>query len=206
MSDPQSPENGSWAPRLPPPVIALAGWLMPGAGYWLIGQRARGIIVGSAIIVLYLSGLLVAGVRVIEVPGYDSQSGHQIRVSRGRIIRPSERFAYESAEWILTHGGLVSEIADKPWFVGQVLAGPIAVVSAAASVQAAQHAYQQVQQAPDQPPLSTRPHAPLEAVGVLYTAVAGMLNLLVIIDSTYRAGQRAAGQQTQTRLRVAGGQ
>ncbi|WP_428940749.1 DUF6677 family protein [Fontivita pretiosa] len=206
MSDPQPPDNDSWYAKLPPPVIALAGWLMPGAGYWLIGQRARGIIVGASIIVLYLSGLLVAGVRVIEVPGYDSQSGHQIRVSRGRIVRPSERFAYESAGWILTHGGLISEIANKPWFVGQVLAGPIAVVSAVASVQAAQQAYEQVQQAPDQPPLSTRPHAPLEAVGVLYTAVAGMLNLLVIIDSTYRAGQRAAGQQTQTRLRVAGGQ
>jgi hypothetical protein len=32
-------------------------------------------------------------------------------------------------------------------------------------------------------------HARLAEIGTLYTAVAGMLNLLAIIDSSYRASQ-----------------
>src|SRR4051812_28696104 len=58
--------------RPPPPLVALAGWLIPGAGYWLIGERARAKTVFAGIALLYVLGLLVAGVRVIEVPGYDS--------------------------------------------------------------------------------------------------------------------------------------
>ena len=30
------------AASMPPPVVALAGWLVPGAGYWLIGQVFNG--------------------------------------------------------------------------------------------------------------------------------------------------------------------
>ena len=28
----------------PPPLVALAGWFVPGAGYVMIGQRARGVV------------------------------------------------------------------------------------------------------------------------------------------------------------------
>ncbi|HVT87571.1 MAG TPA: DUF6677 family protein [Tepidisphaeraceae bacterium] len=162
--------------RLPPPLVALAGWLIPGAGYWAIGEFARGTVVCAAIIVLYLSGLLVAGVRVIEVPGYDSQTGQQVLMINGQRLQARDR-TYPNAGWALTSGGFVSELTAKPWFVGQILAGPVSLVSAAASIQLAL--------SNDAP----RPHAPLETVGTLYTAIAGMLNLLVIIDAVHRAGQ-----------------
>ena len=162
--------------RLPSPVVALAGWLMPGAGYWLIGQRARGTVVCVTIIVLYLLGLLIAGARVIDVPGYD-RSGNEVRLIEGRLASPNDTRSYPVAGWALTSGGFVSEITSKPWFVGQVLIGPICLASAAISVDLAQRG-------PDYP----RPHAPLDNVGTLYTAIAGMLNLMVIIDAAYRAG------------------
>src|SRR3954451_3974220 len=62
------------------PLVAITSWVLPGAGYFLIGQRARGVTVGVTIIVLFLLGLLIAGVRVMEVPGYDS-SGRPITVT-----------------------------------------------------------------------------------------------------------------------------
>lgn len=134
------------------------------------------MIVCAGVITLYLLGLLVAGIRVIEVPGY-ATDGTQIRLIRGQIIRPSDSQQYPNAGWIITSGGFVSEIASKPWFVAQILAGPLSLGSAALSVFLAQ-------QGPDFP----RPHAPMETVGTLYTAIAGMLNLMVLIDSAYRAG------------------
>jgi hypothetical protein len=113
---------------MPPPVVALAGWLLPGSGYWLLGQWARGSIVFAAILTLYLLGLLVAGVRVIEVPGYDAH-GNEIQV-RG--------------QWIITHGGLMSEVSSKPWFVCQILTGPVCLASAILTMRRRRH--------PDAPP------------------------------------------------------
>ena len=56
--------------NVPVPVVAIASWLVPGAGYWLMGQRARGFVVGATIMALFIGGLLVGGVKVLEVPGY----------------------------------------------------------------------------------------------------------------------------------------
>src|SRR5215213_9083568 len=64
------------AGRMPsPPVVALAAWALPGAGYWLVGERARALIVGFTIIALFVAGLLIGGVRVLQVPGYGEDGG-----------------------------------------------------------------------------------------------------------------------------------
>ena len=52
----------------PPPLVALAGWLVPGAGYWLIGQRTRAITVGVTILLLFTFGILISGIRVVQAP------------------------------------------------------------------------------------------------------------------------------------------
>ena len=69
----------------------------------------------------------------------------------------------------------------------EILAGPICLGSGAASMGLADSGYNRnLRQQVDYP----RPHVPLEGVGTLYTALAGMLNLFIIIDSTHRAGRR----------------
>jgi hypothetical protein len=160
-----------------PPLVALAGWVLPGLGHWLIGERTRGTTIGATIITLFLLGLLLSGIRVIDVPGFDD-SGAQVRldaVSR-RIERGSRE--YVNGQWALTSRGFVGEIANKPWFVPQVLAGPITLISARLSLMAASEGV-------------PRSHARLLEIGTLYTAIAGMLNLLAIIDAADRAGRGA---------------
>ena len=58
--------------------MAIAAWLIPGSGYLLLGQRGRGLGVGITIITLFLLGILVAGVRVIEVPGFEVSTGRKV--------------------------------------------------------------------------------------------------------------------------------
>lgn len=158
--------------RVPAPLVAAAGWLVPGAGYWVIGQRARGATIGMTIVVLYLLGLLISGIRVLDVPGYDSD-GIQIRINpQGR------RVSSPDGGWVLTHGGLIAEVANKPWFVPQIMAGPITLISAGFSVRAAQEG-------------APRSHARLAEIGTLYTAIAGMLNLMAIIDAAHRSAHEA---------------
>ena len=133
---------------LPPPVIGIAGWLVPGAGYFLLGDRKRGVTVGVTIIAVFILGILISGVRVVEAPN---------------IAGPGNTF---------------QRIISKPWFIGQVLNGPLGIGAAIVSDQLAQSSYKNVEA-----------KARLAEIGTLYTAVAGMLNLLTMIDASHRAAQ-----------------
>src|ERR1044072_1273098 len=78
----------------PPPLVALLGWLIPGSGYWLIGQRSRAVTIGLTILVLFVMGVLIGGIRVVEAPDMGG------------------------------NGAVTTRILQHPWFLGQVLAGP----------------------------------------------------------------------------------
>jgi hypothetical protein len=169
-----------------PPLVALAGWLVPGAGYWLIGQRARGTTVGVTVVLLFLLGLLVGGVRSLEVPGWDDR-GHMIRLnSKGFKVSPDDA-AYPRTPWVMRRSAL-SEIRAKPWSIAQMLTGPVALGGAAWSIWAAAD--------PDgaggRAARGVVSHGRVNEIGILYTAVAGMLNLLAMIDASSRAGQLEA--------------
>ena len=173
-----------------PTTIAAAGWLFPGAGYWLLGERARALSVGLTVILLFIAGLLIGGVRVLEVPGYGPH---------GRALQ---------AVWITDHGVPVEnvvedpsgqrelgwimrvhpfdEIRNKPWSIAQVMTGPLGIVGGAGSVWASERIESTGL------PRGARSHARVNEIGVLYTAIAGMLNLLAIIDASHRAAQGAA--------------
>jgi hypothetical protein len=132
----------------PTPLVALAGWLIPGAGYFLIGHRTRALVVGVSVIVLFLLGILVAGIAVVEAPNFGGG------------------------------GTVLGGILQKPWFLGQVMTGPLGLISAWIGQGVAD----------DYPAAKAR----LGEIGTLYTAVAGMLNLLAIIDASHRASVIAA--------------
>ena len=126
-----------------PSLVALAEWVVPGLGYGVLGQWARGLTIGLTIIVLFVLGLLIGGVGVVDAP-------------------------------TLAGGASVfGQIMQKPWFIGQILTGLPGVIAALCS----QHC---------SGPVST---SRVNEIGTLYTAVAGMLNLMAVIDSSYRASQ-----------------
>ena len=156
MSDADKTRN------VPAPLVALAGWIVPGAGYWLIGHRARGVTVGVTVVLLFILGLLIAGIRVVDVPGY-GDLGERVLVGRdGRRLPPGSG---APGAWALT-ARPIAEIAQKPWFVGQVLTGPISLISAYVSIDVSQPAQPggRVSRVP-------RTHARLADIGTLYTCL-----------------------------------
>src|SRR4051812_50138373 len=50
----------------PPALVAAAGWAVPGLGYWFVGQRGRGIVIGVTVVTLFVLGLLIGGGRGLE--------------------------------------------------------------------------------------------------------------------------------------------
>lgn len=141
---------------LPAPVVALAGWIVPGLGYILIGERWRGIIAGVSIIMMFMIGTLIGGVRVVDVPGYDARGSRQMI----------------SGKWSLAARPL-PELAEKPWFIPQVLVGLPTAIASYASLDIA--------------PTVQKSRARLSEIGMIYTVVAGLLNLIILIDSGHRS-------------------
>jgi hypothetical protein len=146
---------------VPPPVVALAGWVLPGAGYLLIGHRARSLTVCATILILFVLGLLIGGVRVIDPPA--------------SLDKP------------------LNAVLDKPWYIGQILAGPVTLVTSWIGAESRAADAGSLANDPEELMEAGRyywaSHARSNEIGTLYTAIAGMLNLLTIIDSAYRAGR-----------------
>lgn len=128
------------------PTAALAAWLVPGLGHYLLGQRKRGVILCVSIGLLWLGGVLIGGVSALD--------------------RQEHRY----------------------WFLGQMLVAPSVAVSyyqghlktyAGAHLPGPQNQYQPS-------------YGRANEQGVLYTALAGLLNLLAIIDVLYRDPRQLA--------------
>jgi hypothetical protein len=75
---------------------------------------------------------------------------------------------------------IVVRTLQKPWFIGQFFAGPVALAADYIGTTWGGDAGA---------PFS---HARVYEIGVLYAAVAGMLNLMAIIDSAYRSSNEGA--------------
>ena len=125
---------------VPPPIVAIVNWLLPGAGYLLLGQVARGLTIGFTIVSLFVLGILIGGIHVVDPPALSHAQGHVVRT-----------------------------ILEKPPYIGQFLTGAIGLIAGWLGQ--------------SQPPS----HSRVNDIGTLYTAIAGMLNLLATIDSAYRA-------------------
>ena len=170
--------------NVPVTLVALAGWVLPGAGYWLLGQRIRALVVGISVIALFVTGLLIGGVRLIEVPGYGDHGLPLVVSSDDRFVEADPTLPGASGPLAIRRHPM-DEIRNKPWSIAQILNGPIDLIASWGSVQASK-----VNSAGTT--AGFRSHARTNELGVLYTAVAGMLNLLAIIDSASRAGEAEA--------------
>lgn len=147
----------SWQPH-----AAVAAWLLPGLGHLILGHRQRGAVLAAGIGGLWLLGILIGGIGVIDHRDYSE--GSRVKFSL--------------------------------WFLGQMLTGP----SIAADVYdqhlkaASERAFDHLPQPQDRPrPFYVPSFGHVAEIGTLFTALAGMLNVLVIIDAAYSTRRRPSG-------------
>ena len=146
----------------PWPLIALAGWLLPGLGHAVLGEGLRGLIAGVTLLLLFTAGLLIGGIDVVD---------------RQR---------------------------DTLWFAGQAMIGPAAFVADYAHRRLDEKRDRQVdaygtehglgdhealtQMIRTGQPLAYRTSVGrVNEIGTLYCAIAGVMNLLAILDAVGRA-------------------
>ncbi|MGA1607112.1 MAG: DUF6677 family protein [Planctomycetota bacterium] len=56
--------------RAPPAAAAAAGWLVPGLGHVLAGQKSKGYLVGAAVLAVFALALVVSGGHGVDRPAY----------------------------------------------------------------------------------------------------------------------------------------
>lgn len=108
-------------------LVGVLGWWIPGAGYWIIGQRKRAVIVFVSLAFAFVSGIYIGSIAVID--------------------------------------------ARTPWYWAQFLASPIVAYLA--------HLNHSVYHLDS--------FGKPREIGEIYTGIAGMLNLLCIVNAVYIA-------------------
>lgn len=123
---------------------AIAAWILPGLGHFLLGERRRALILAISIGLLWSSGLLIGGI------------------------------------------GVCDSKARRYWFAGQALFAP------SIAVNYLQQRLRGPGKSPSHQVASNHgpSHGHMNEQGVLYTALAGLLNLLAVIDVVYRDPNR----------------
>jgi hypothetical protein len=141
--------------------------VLPGLGHWSLGQRRRAPLIAAGVLGLFVSGLLIGGIDCVD------------------------------------------RRENPVWFAGQAIVGPIAW-----GVDWAHQNHFKVRDAANALPRSPRPDEVRDAqglarpggegrlppiskslgkmneLGTLFAAVAGMLNLIVIVDAAFHTPRR----------------
>ncbi len=149
-------------------VAGLLAWILPGLGHWYLGHRVRGIILLAVISLTFWCGVAIGGVK--------------------STVDPAQ---------------------NRVWFLAQICAGGHTIVATIWSKQLSPTVYRcpLCDDLLDEKPLAGRPcpscDKPLPSaeaaertrlafwpqvdIAIVYTGIAGLLNLLVILDAIARA-------------------
>lgn len=150
------------------PVAAVLAALLPGAGHFYLGEVQRGVLIAAGVLGMFFGGLLIGGIGVVD--------------RRDNFI----------------------------WFMGQALVGPVAFGVDAAH----QSMFKVIDRGHPRParpdegrgadgeiiyggtPPYVRSLGRVNELGTLFATIAGMMNLICIIDAAFyapRARRRDAG-------------
>ena len=134
---------------------ALLAWILPGLGHASLGDRRRGLFVGGGVLGLFLAGLLVGGLDVVD------------------------------------------RREDHLWFLAQAGAGPVAWVADFANANlVASGRFGELLEAPHPDPMAPRGTmvrvsslkslAHPNEMGTLFAAMAGLMNVVAVLDALSR--------------------
>ena len=175
------------------PLAAVLGWLVPGAGHAYVGERRRGVLIAVGVLGMFVSGLLIGGIDVVDKRedfvwfigqslvgpvafGTDYVHQHHIKVRDARSGMLRSAHPYEIRH---PNTGEAVIVRDPATGASRSFVDPRTgqVRQATAS---------------DRPP-NTKSLGRVNELGTLFCTLAGMLNLIAIIDASTRRGRRSAG-------------
>ena len=96
------------APVRPPFLTALAAWLVPGLGHFLLGRRGRGAVIFATVLLTFLTGILMRG--SMFAPG-----GNAFEVNGAGTLNATSQ--------VSGGGDVLSRLIQYGGFIGDAAAG-----------------------------------------------------------------------------------
>lgn len=190
------------------PAAGLAAILVPGAGHWVRGERKRAVLIGTGVLGLFLGGILIGGIDVIDSRedkvwffgqamvgpiafGVDYLHQHAFKgipTGRGTPIEVSPI----DGKWHVDESRLAaareSARSAYPYETRQSL--PVTVETLSADGRAREGRVVSLplltgtpEEPASAPPPNIKSLSKVNELGTLFATIAGMLNVIVIVDA-----------------------
>lgn len=160
-------------------MAGILAFAIPGGGHFYLGERSRGVLIGLGVLGLFVGGMLIGGIDVVDrsenpiwfagqaIVGPVAFATDYIHQNYVKVIDPSTRQPRTAHPELHDAQGRVISPAE--------IRGPGGVAVAAP---------------PGTPPESGKSLGRMNELGTLFGAIAGMLNLIAIIDATFHTRRR----------------
>lgn len=166
------------------PVAAVLAFLLPGAGHYYLGHRLRGVYIATGVLGLYLSGLLVAGLDAVDrrsnpvsfigqaLVGPVALGTNWVHQNHFKAYDPRQIDQLRSASQLpllekrSPNPSETRQIRNEPFPDGTTASVPVWSRTA------------------DADPPYEQSFGKVNELGMLFCIVAGMMNLICIIDAS----------------------
>jgi hypothetical protein len=142
------PDNSKEKQVLFVATVGLVAWLIPGAGYYMLNDVKRCILVGVTIVLTFSVGVYIGSI------------------------------------------GVIDKIHHKPWYVAQVMNSPVVFLLGNHVASTAHQSEMDRIENQNDPTQTYTVYARQAEIGQIYTSIAGLLNLLCIVNVVYIAYTR----------------
>jgi hypothetical protein len=170
------------------PLPGLVAFLFPGAGHWLLGEARRALLVALGILGLFVSGLLIGGIDVVDrqenpiwfvgqaLIGPLTFGVDYLHQNQFKVIDPATGQRRTPRPEIRDESGRVVTPAE--------VRGPGGIAQFGA---------------PGQRPPKSRALGRMNELGTLFITIAGMLNLIAILDAAFHPLRQGRDQGERAR-------
>ncbi|MEZ6232857.1 MAG: DUF6677 family protein [Phycisphaerales bacterium] len=172
------------------PVAGVLAFLIPGAGHVYMGQVTRGLLIGAGVLGLFFGGMLIGGLSIV-----DSRSPRmENRISfYGQVLVGPAAIIVDRV-----HQSMFKAVDERTRATRAL--DPGEVILPASDPRNGRNVPIIARATPgtDEGPPYVKSLGKVHEIGLLYTLVAGMLNLIVIIDATFPGGRLVPGARRAT--------
>lgn len=191
MTSPEPGSHASTGPRHvgPQPLAAVLAFAFPGAGHWVLGHRDRAVRIAAGVLLLFFTGLFVGGVDAVDRRENGLWFWFYGQMWNGPLVFGVD-YVHQTQFKVIDPGSRVLRSARPNEFRNPITGvAETIVIDAKTGVPTADYTdpktLQTTRVSPARPP-KVRSVGKTSELGTLFIAVGGMLNLIAIIDATFK--------------------
>lgn len=165
------------------PIAGIAAIVWPGAGHLLRGERRRGVLIGAGVLGLFMGGMLIGGIDVV-----DSEEDFPWFIPQALVgpIAFGTDYVHQRYFKVVAIGEQVSPDGRRMAVEKRRTAYPHEVRDPSGHAASAP--------SPSVPPPNIKSLSKTNELGTLFGTIAGMLNVIAVVDAAFPTARRRSSK------------